>query len=36
MPWYGCQFHPELHRPVSNTSWMVEFICAELGRKMTA
>ena len=35
MPWYGCQFHPELHRPVSNTSWMVEFIGAELGRKMT-
>ena len=30
MPWYGCQFHPELHRPLSDTRWMVEFLNSEL------
>jgi anthranilate/para-aminobenzoate synthase component II len=29
LPWYGCQFHPELHRPLSDTRWMVDFLLSE-------
>jgi anthranilate/para-aminobenzoate synthase component II len=32
MPWYGCQFHPEAHRPLSDTRWMVEFLKSELAK----
>jgi gamma-glutamyl hydrolase len=32
MPWYGCQFHPESHRPLSDTRWMVEFLKSELAK----
>jgi anthranilate/para-aminobenzoate synthase component II len=33
IPWYGCQFHPENHQPMSETLWLSKFIKSELERK---
>ena len=33
-PWYGCQFHPEYHKPLHETLWLATFIkdeCAKSG-----
>ena len=31
-PWYGCQFHPEYHRPMQETRWIANFIKAECAK----
>ena len=33
-PWYGCQFHPEYHKPLHEVMWLATFIkneCAKSG-----
>jgi len=31
-PWYGCQFHPEYHKPLHETLWLATFIKAECAK----
>lgn len=31
-PWYGCQFHPEYHKPLHETLWLANFIKAECAK----
>lgn len=31
-PWYGCQFHPEYHKPMKETLWIATFIKNECAK----
>lgn len=31
-PWYGCQFHPEYHKPLHETLWLATFIKSECAK----
>jgi gamma-glutamyl hydrolase len=31
-PWYGCQFHPEYHKPLHEVTWLANFIKSECAK----